>query len=288
MKFGHFEIDVIETGIFALDGGPMFGVVPKVIWANTYNQGDELNRIPLAARLMLIRFDNKIILVDTGNGNKFPEKIAQRFCINLEKSNLEYALKPFGLKTYQITDVILTHLHFDHCGGATKIVNGKVVPTFENAKYYVQKEQYNWAINPTEKDKASFIDDNYIPLKENGILELLDGNGEIFPGIEVITTNGHTRNMQMVKVSSEDGQIVFVSDFCPTSAHVPIPYVMGYDNEPLVAISERKKFLPEFVENGTILIYEHDAFKQASKVKLTEKGYIADVEIVITNKNVFD
>ncbi len=284
MKFGDFEIDVVETGIFALDGGPMFGVVPKAIWSKIYNEGDKFNRIPLAARLLLIRYNEKIILVDTGNGNKLSEKIAERFSIDLHSSNLETALKPFKITTDMVTDVILTHLHFDHSGGATKIVNGEIIPTFENAKYYVQKNQYNWATNPTEKDRASFMQENFVPLKDNGVLELLDEDGEVFPNIEVIRTNGHTKDMQMVKVKNEQDEIIFVADFCPTSAHIPIPYVMGYDNEPLTGIQERKKFLPEFYEKGTILIYEHDAFKQASKIKMTEKGYFADEEFIITDK----
>lgn len=283
MQLGKFKVDVIETGIFYLDGGAMFGVIPKAIWGTVYNNGDELNRIPLEARLMLIRWDEKIILVDTGNGNKLKAKIAERYGINLDKSSVELYLSKFDLKPEQITDVILTHLHFDHCGGATKIENGKIVPTFPNAKYYVQKEQYNWALKPTEKDRASYFTENYVPLKEEGMLELLDGDVDIYPGISVISISGHTKSMQLTKIHDEGKSILFCADLCPTSAHIPIPYVMGYDNEPLKTIEEKKLILPKAYEEGTIIVYEHDAFKQASKIKSFDKGFFAGEEVVISS-----
>lgn len=282
MKLGKYKINVLDTGIFALDGGSMFGVVPKVIWAKKYNQGDELNRIPLAARPLLIQSDEKIILIDTGNGDKFSDTFASMYQIDREKSSIAFALSKFGLKPNDITDVLLTHLHFDHVGGATVLVNGKVQPTFTNAKYYVQKSHFEWAKNPTEKDKASFIPNNYMPLEADGLLELIDGDVEIFPGIKAITFNGHTRGMQAFLLTHETQTVFYPADFCPTSAHVPVPYVMGYDNEPLEAIKERKRILPQAYEEGWIVIYEHDAFTQASIINANEKGFFSDSFFNIT------
>jgi glyoxylase-like metal-dependent hydrolase (beta-lactamase superfamily II) len=282
MNLGKFDIDVIDTGIFALDGGAMFGIIPKALWSKAYSPGDELNRIPLAARLMLVRYENRIILVDTGNGTKLDPKIAGRFGIDLDKSSLDNALKPFKLNPEQITDVILTHLHFDHAGGATKLENGKIVPTFPNAKYYVQKEQYDWAVKPSEKDKASYFQENYVPLKNEGILELIDGDGVLFPGISLTQVNGHTKSMQVVKIEDDGKSMLFCADLSPTSAHVPAHYVMGYDNFPLQGIEEKKRIFAQVYEEGTIVVYEHDAFKQATKVLSTEKGFSAGEEIVIT------
>ena len=285
MQLGKFKIDVIETGIFHLDGGAMFGVVPKALWGKSYNPGDELNRIPLEARLMLIRWDDKIVLVDTGNGNKLNPKVAERYGIDLTKSSVELHLKRFGIEPEQITDVILTHLHFDHSGGATKILNSEIVPTFPKARYYVQKEHYKWAVNPTEKDRASFFTENYIPLKDTGVLELIDGEADIYPGISAINVNGHTKAMQLIKVHDAGQNVLFCADLCATSAHVPVPFGMGYDNEPLKTIEEKKRILPVVYEEGTILIFEHDAFRQASKIVSNEKGFSAGEEIVITAKN---
>jgi len=283
MKIGKFQIDVIETGVFHLDGGAMFGVIPKALWGKAYSFGDELNRIPLEARLMLIRWANKIILVDTGNGSKLHPKVADRYGIDLTKSPVELHLKQFNITPEQVTDVILTHLHFDHSGGATKIENGRIVPTFPNAKYFVQKEQYNWGIRPTEKDRASYFPENYVPLMENGMLELLDGNGDIYPGISTITVNGHTRGMQLTKVKDDGKSVLFCADLCPTTAHVPLPFVMGYDNEPLKTIEEKKLLLPQLYEEGTIIIYEHDAFRQASKIISHANNFSAGDSVVITD-----
>lgn len=276
MKIGKFEINVVDTGIFALDGGSMFGVVPKVMWSKQYNKGDELNRIPLAARPLLIKFDDRIILIDTGNGNKFNDKFASIYQIDREKSSISNALSKFGLKPEDITDVLLTHLHFDHAGGATELVNGIIQPTFHNAKYYVQKTHYEWAKNPTEKDRASFISDNFVPLFNDGLLELIDGDVEIFPGIYAITFNGHTKGMQAFLLKDESQSVFYPADFCPTAAHVPVPYVMGYDNEPLEAIKERKRILPQAYEEGWIIIYEHDAFTEASIINMNDKGFYSD------------
>lgn len=282
MKLGNYEIDVIETGRFGLDGGAMFGVVPKVIWSKSYDPGDDMNRIPLATRLLLIRGEDRIILVDTGNGSKGNEKFQKIYKINPEETRLDPALKPFGLEYGDITDVILTHLHFDHAGGATTLQNGNIVPTFPNAKYYVQKDHLEWAKNPTEKDRASFVKDDFMPLEADGLLELPDGAGEIFPGIELIPVHGHTRAMQMLKIKSNDDTLLYIADLSPTSAHVRLPFGLAYDNEPLVTLREKKKYLPQAYEEKWTVVFEHDAFTQASKIELNDKGFSAGEKIIIT------
>mgnify|MGYP000960074603 CR=1 FL=1 len=281
MNLGKFKINAIETGIFGLDGGSMFGIVPKALWQRKYHQGDELNRIPLAARPILVQFDNRVLLIDTGNGNKFNDKFANLYNLDKEKSSILNALKLQNIEAEQVTDVILTHLHFDHSGGATIIQDNQIVPTFPNAKYYVQKEQLAWAKNPTEKDSASFIPDNYEPLIEHNQIEIIDGEGELFYGISIIIAYGHTKAMQMVKISDSDKSLYYLADTIPTSAHLPFTFSMGFDNFPLKVINEKKHLLPQIYEEKAILFFEHDAFLQAATIKSTEKGFSVDEKIDI-------
>jgi glyoxylase-like metal-dependent hydrolase (beta-lactamase superfamily II) len=272
MILGKFTIDAVETGFFALDGGAMFGIVPKPLWSKTYHPGDEMNRIPLAARLLLIRWEDHILLVDVGNGTKMDEKFCNIYGIDREKSSVDYALRPFGLKAEDVTDVILTHLHFDHAGGATIKKNGKVTPAFPNARYYLQKDQLKLAESPSLKDAASFIPDNYIPLTTDGLVETVDGEGEIYPGIMVKALFGHTKAMQVVIIEDEGQSLLYCADLIPTSAHIHIPFIMAYDNDPLITIDEKKSILPRAFEENWILVFEHDAFRQAAKIGLNHKG----------------
>jgi glyoxylase-like metal-dependent hydrolase (beta-lactamase superfamily II) len=276
MKIGKYKIDLVDTGLFGLDGGAMFGVVPKAFWQKKYAMSDDLNRIELAARPLLIRSAEKIILVDTGNGTKWNEKIQKIYNIDMEKSNMDIALAPFGVKRDDITDVIFTHLHFDHSGGATIIENGEIIPNFPNAKYYVQKDHYNWALNPSEKDRASFMKENYVPLKENGLMEFTDGEGEIFQGIKVLSVDGHTKAMQVVLVEDGSDKLLFGADLCPTSAHIPIQYGCSYDNSPLTTIDEKKRYWGRAYEEGWTIAFEHDAYNQTAKIKANERGFYAD------------
>lgn len=264
------KINLIETGQFRLDGGAMFGVVPKTLWEKAYDPGDEKNRIPLQARILLIQNGNKNILVDTGNGTKFDEKKKTIYDINFDTSNPKNYLQTYGLKPEDITDVILTHLHFDHCGGSTHFENGSVVPSFPNAKYYVQREQYNHAMNPTLKDTASYFQENYSPLRENGMLELIDGDGEIIPSIYAITVDGHTPKMQMIKIKDNEITWLYLADLIPTSAHIPLPYILAYDNFPMTTLKEKGKLLPIIVENDWNVIFEHDNFVPAGKILFDE------------------
>lgn len=282
MKLSKYNIDIVDTGIFALDGGAMFGVVPKPLWSRAYDKGDDKNRIPLASKPLLIRWDDKIVLVDTGNGTKYDDKFVSIYDVDIEKSDMDLALSKFGITPDDITDVIITHLHFDHAGGATKYEGKDIAPTFKNAKYYVQKEHYDWALKPTEKDRASFMNENYVPLYSNGLLELLEGEGEVFPDISVIPVYGHTKAMQMVKVSTDEGSILYPADLCPTAAHIKTPFVMGYDNFPLTTIDEKKKYFPQAYEENTVIIFEHDAFRQAVRLEMKDNKLTVSDEIKIT------
>ncbi len=273
MQLGKFKINVIDSGIFKLDGGAMFGVVPKALWSKRYNQGDELNRIPLAARPLLIEFDEKKILVDTGNGNKRDEKFNKIYDIDPSENDIINGISKFGLNKDDITDVILTHLHFDHAGGSTINVDGKIIPTFPNAKYYIQKEHFNWAINPKEKDRASFIKDDFEPLIKEGLLHFTNGHEELYEGLTVIPVNGHTNNLQLVYLDSGSESLLYISDLAPTSAHLPYTFGLSYDNFPLTTIEDKRNLLPKMYEKDSIICFEHDAFIEACKLVDTGKGF---------------
>ncbi len=281
MNIGKYNVEIVEAGTFGLDGGAMFGVVPKVLWSRNYDDGDEKNRIKLAARLLLVRWDDRLMLVDTGNGTKLNEKLRKIYNVNNEEADMEKVLKPHGVKKEDITDVLLTHLHFDHAGGATTIENGIVVPTFPNAKYYVQKDHLKWAQIPTDKDRASFMPDNYEPLLSGGVLELLDGEGEFLPGIYLDVVHGHTRALQTVRIGEGADTLFYCSDLSPTSKHVPVPYVMGYDNEPLKGMEEKAKFFSRAYEENWTVLFEHDAFSKAHKITATEKGFLAGEKVEV-------
>jgi glyoxylase-like metal-dependent hydrolase (beta-lactamase superfamily II) len=272
MILGKFTIDAVETGSFALDGGAMFGIVPKPLWSKAYHPGDEMNRIPLATRLLLVRWDDRILLIDVGNGTKMDEKFCQIYSIDRDKSLIDYALRPFTLKAADVTDVILTHLHFDHAGGATTKKNGKVAPTFPNARYYLQKDHLDIAESPSLKDAASFIPDNYLPLIAERLLEIVEGEGEIYPGIVVKPLFGHTKAMQVVIIKDQGQTLLYCADLIPTSAHIHIPFIMAYDNDPLITLKEKKSILSQAFEDNWLLVFEHDAFRQAAKIGLNNKG----------------
>lgn len=283
MKVGGYQIDVIETGRFGLDGGAMFGVVPKVLWERAYTRADGRNRIPMAAKAMLIRSADRVILVDTGNSPDMPDKLKDIYGLDFSQYTLESSLNNLGIETADVTDVILTHFHFDHCGGATKKVSDEgsnetriFVPRFANARYYVQREHYEWALKPTEKDRASFMPENYMPLIERDVLDILEGPGELFPGIRVDLANGHTRALQMVTVSDSSVTVFYPADLMPTGAHISIPYGMGYDNFPLTTIAEKKLFLPRIIDERWIVIFEHDALRVGARITQGLKGPVLE------------
>lgn len=271
MKIGKYKITPLNTGTFGLDGGAMFGIIPKPLWERAI-PADEKNRITLGARCLLLQSESRNILIDTGVGKFWDDKFHKIYDLQNEQTHLEKSLLNAGLKPEDITDVILTHLHFDHTGGSTKKSNNNWEPAFPNAKYYVQKEHYEWAVNPSDRDRGSFIDTRFKPLKEHGVLELLETTG-FDDEIEFVLVNGHTFSQQMVKISDSSQTLLFCADLLPTSAHIPIPYVMGYDLQPLVTVQEKKEILQKAVDEKWLLIFEHDATCLGATVKIGEKGF---------------
>ena len=278
MKIGPYTIDPVETGTFALDGGAMFGVVPKPLWSRT-NPADERNRITLAARALLVRDGRRTILIDNGNGPKFTDKLRDIYRLEDSASNLLRSLKTLGVGPEQVTDVLLTHLHFDHAGGSTAVVNGRAVPAFPNARYHVQEAHWRQALNPTPKDRASFFPDDFLPLKEAGVLQFTDGEGEVFPGISVIVTNGHTSAQQLPLISDGKTTLLFSCDLFPTTAHIPLPYVMAYDLRPLVTMEEKRTVLERAAEGRWIVFFEHDPLTTACTVVRAEKGIVMEAPV---------
>ncbi len=279
MNIGAYDIVALETGRFSLDGGAMFGIVPWVFWSKL-NPPDDRQRIELAARCLLIRGNGRTILVDDGNGTKWTEKLRDIYKLNTTQGDLLTSLKMVGVAPDDITDVILTHLHFDHAGGSTTVVDGKLVPTFSKARYYVQKNQWDLSQKPTEKDRGSFMRDDFAPLMELGALELIDGEFELFPGIELIVCNGHTSAQQLPKVSDGRTTMLFCCDLIPTISHIPLPYVMAYDVRPLVTIEEKKKIFGRAYEEGWIMFLEHDPWTAAITLKATEKGFAVNQRLI--------
>ena len=280
MIINDFEIVPIETGRFALDGGAMFGVVPKNLWERT-NPADEQNRIELALRCLLLKGKDKNILIDTGIGEKLNEKLEKIYKVDHSQTTLEKTLNKHGIKKEDITDVIISHLHFDHTGGTTKKINGEIELTFPNAMHHVQLEQWEWANSPAEKDKASFIIDNFLLIEKQGKLNILNGPRKITNGIETMVMYGHTPGMQLIKISDSKNTLLYCADLIPTASHIPIPWVMAYDNNPLTTIEEKKRLLPKIVEENWILFFEHDPFRAAGTAQLTDKGFSLKEEFIL-------
>ena len=280
MKIGSYDIYAVEAGNFWLDGGAMFGVVPWVIWSKI-NPPDELRRIELATRCLLICGNGKTILVDTGNGDKWDDKQKNIYKFDNSKFDLLSSLKKYNITPQEVTDVVLTHLHFDHAGGSTRRVNGKLELTFPNARYYVQKEQWDLSLHPTEKDRASFKMDDFQLLLEKKVLELMDGEGELFPGIEILVTNGHTSAQQHPKISDGKTTLFYCSDLVPLVAHLPYPYIDAYDVRPLVTLAEKKKILTRAFEEQWILFFEHEPKTHAITLKQSDKGFVADRYLIV-------
>ncbi|MFZ1288569.1 MAG: MBL fold metallo-hydrolase [Melioribacteraceae bacterium] len=272
MNIGKYKLSVLETGTFALDGGAMFGIIPKPLWEKT-NPPDEKNRITLATRCLLLESDSKKILVDTGMGNNWNEKSSEIYNIDQNKNDLANSLFAHGIKADQITDVILTHLHFDHTGGSTKLESDKFIPAFSNAKYFIQKKHFEWALNPNDRDKGSFIPSTFMSLINEGVLNFFNGDEFFDDEIQFLTINGHTIAQQMLKIFDSSNTFLFCGDLIPTMYHIPIPYVMGYDIQPLETVKEKKKILQTAVEENWKLIFEHDHQNVCATVHKTEKGF---------------
>ncbi|MBL7013670.1 MAG: MBL fold metallo-hydrolase [Candidatus Marinimicrobia bacterium] len=272
MKIGSFELYSIETSEFGLDGGAMFGIIPKTLW-NKQIQADNQNRIPMVTRSLLLVSKDKKILIDTGNGTKWTDKLKQIYNINTDRYNIESGLAKLHIKTDDITDVICSHLHFDHVGGNTKIEDGKIVPTFSNAHYWVSEQNWQLANNPTQKDKGSFMSHDWNVLEENGMIKIVNGNEPFIDGIEFIYTHGHTSGLLHPIISDGNNTLIFGADLFPTSTHIPVPWVMAYDINPVKTVEEKIALLPKMVNENWILFFEHDQHIQAGTIKQVGKHF---------------
>jgi glyoxylase-like metal-dependent hydrolase (beta-lactamase superfamily II) len=255
MKLGDLEFHIIRDGHVLLDGGAMFGVVPRPLWQKK-SAPDARNRITLSMNCLLIRTGGERILVETGAGGKMDAKL--RDIYGLDGPSLTDGLEKFGVRPEQIDIVINTHLHFDHCGGNTRVESGKIVPVFRNARYYVQRGEFAHAMHPNERDHASYFRENYEPLDHAGILTLIEGGSVIAPGVEVIVVPGHTANMQCVKLTGGGQTAFFFADLVPTTAHLPLPWIMGYDLYPVTTLENKKRWIPQVVKEGWLALFAHD------------------------------
>jgi glyoxylase-like metal-dependent hydrolase (beta-lactamase superfamily II) len=258
LELGAWTLTPIETGYLWLDGGSMFGSVPKTLWSRIH-PADDRNRIRLAMRCLLAEGHGRRVLVDDGVGDKLSAKLADIYRIEQDEHRLERSLKARGLTVEDITDVVLTHLHFDHAGGSTAFAaDGRLAPRLPRARYHVQRKNWQNANAPNPRERASYMVENFVPLAEAGALELWDGAFEPWPGFELITADGHTRGQQLVRVSGAGGAAYFVADLIPTAAHVRIPFVMGYDVAAIETMAEKRALLERAVGENAWILLEHD------------------------------
>jgi glyoxylase-like metal-dependent hydrolase (beta-lactamase superfamily II) len=266
---GNFELYTIETGDFKLDGGAMFGVVPKTLWSRGI-EADENNRIQMTMRCLLIRSKatDKLYLIDNGLGTKFNEKLMKIYQVDFSKYTMERSFAEHGFSFDDVTDVIFTHLHFDHCGGTSYLDDeGNSKYTFPNATYHVTKTHWETATNPNAREKASFLPENMKPLLETDKLNLVGDDHEFEKGLSTIVVNGHTKGQQLPLIEGNGKKICFVADLLPTHVHVPLPWVMGYDMYPAETLKEKEDFLKRAVEEDFILYLEHDFYKEIIKLE---------------------
>jgi len=281
MKIGPYHIYSIETSEFGLDGGAMFGIVPKTIWEKC-SPADNLNRINMVTRSMLLVSNNKKVLIDTGNGTKWDEKYKKIYNINTSLYNIETSLLKYGYTPEDITDVICTHMHFDHIGGNTKIESGKVVPTFANATYWVSKENWNLANDPSQKDQGSFLEDDWKVLLDNNMIKIISGTEPFIEGINIYLTYGHTEGLIHPIISDGTQTIFYGSDLFPTVAHVPINWVMAYDIQPVVTMKEKEYLLNKMYLEDWILFFEHDPNIQACKIDRDGQKYKIKKSVIVS------
>ncbi len=272
MKIGPYKLYSIETSEFALDGGAMFGIIPKPLWEKKAPV-DEQNRIEMVTRSLLLISDEHKIIVDSGNGTKWQEKFKDIYKIELENLNLERSLGKYGFTPEDITDVYCTHLHFDHVGGNTKLVDGKLKPVFPNATCWIQNENWELANLPSEKDAGSFMSDDWSVLDENDMIQFVDGRESFLPGIDQLLTYGHTTGMMHPIIGDSSQKLIYMADLIPMAAHIPLPWVMAYDIQPVQTVQEKTEILPRIVDEDWIIFFEHDPVHQASSVQFDGKHY---------------
>ena len=269
------KLHSIACGNFKLDGGAMFGVVPKVLWERT-NPADSKNRIDMCSRSLLIEEGDRLILVDTGMGNKQNEKFFSHYN-RWGTDNLDQSLREKGFHRDDITDVFFTHLHFDHCGDAIiRNANGKLEPSFKNAVFWSHEDHWRWATQPNDREKASFLPENILPIEESGQLQLLEGNDFILENtplnFDIILVNGHTEKQMLPMLKYKNKTIAFTADLIPTVGHLPVPYLMGYDTRPLLTLKEKNRFLKLAYEKDFLIFLEHDPYNELITLQKTEKG----------------
>ena len=283
-KFGKWRIHAIQAGGQKLDGGAMFGVVPKPLWERRIKP-DDRNRIQLGMRCLLIEHDIGLILVDTGAGNKENEKFHDIYGVENEGENdatqLEDGLRDLRVQPSDIALVINTHLHFDHAGGNTaRTADGKIIPTFPKARYVVQRGEFEYATHTNERTAASYFPHNFLPIKDANRFEFVSGEKEVVPGITVMPTPGHVPYHQSIRLESEDQKALYLGDLVPTTSHLPLPWIMGYDVEPLVTLETKRRVLARAVDEDWIMIFEHDAATPWSRIEHDGKAYVLAPESV--------
>jgi len=263
----------VNTGHFKLDGGAMFGVVPKSIW-NKLNPADPNNMCSWAMRCLLVETEGRLILIDNGMGDKQSEKFFSFYYLHGDDT-LERSLKQHGFGFDDITDVFLTHLHFDHCGGSVRYTDAartKLEPVFKNAKYWSNSKHWDWAVHPNNREKASFLKENILPIQESGQLNFIDQEGEWIPGFETLHVNGHTESMMLPLITYKNTKILYCADLIPSYGHIPLPYIMGYDVRPLETLKEKETILPRAVKESWTLFFEHDPVNECCSLADTERG----------------